>query len=131
MAYELRGEQILDKMFLVMSLDPNEEATRDYVIPASEKWSILAFGGSSSVSITKVYIAFSCDGGTTWLNPYDGNNTLLRCLNITKENAVYVQFPNGIELEGDGENTILRIGIENYDTVEALGINAWINGIVL
>lgn len=132
MPYEYSGYYILDKMFeaknVAMKNSSGNTVTKDYIIPKGETWCIKAFGGSASVNQAEIEFLFSSDQGVTWLNPYDGTNDKIRCLNLIKGNF-YFEVPVALEFESTKSNKyILRIQIKNLSDTQADEIVGWFNG---
>lgn len=124
--YEFHKYPVLDKMFEGVNIVVSGEDYQDYIIPAGEKWFLRGFGASSPVS-AEVEFKFSIDAGSSWFNPYDANNDVIRCMHVNK-GVESISLPIALEFEGDGENTVLRILVKNLDTVTTSEIIGWFNG---
>lgn len=120
MAYTL-----IEKVFEAKNLVTEVPAQKNYVIPNGETWTITQFGASASDMTVEVEFRYSNDGGSTWTNPFDNTEDVLRCL-LLNQNTVVDEITNPMVFTGSGTNVILQISITNFGNAEE--VMAWFNG---
>lgn len=127
MVFELRGYEVLDKVYEEEDINPGAELSRNYSIPAGEIWYIAQFGGCSNIDNSEVELKYSNDNGQTWTNPFDNGSDVLRCLHLQAGNPVNNQFTNPLKLLG-GEGVLIQILLKNRSEGIADEIVGWFNG---
>lgn len=116
----------LDKIYEETALAANTTKEKDYAIPDGEIWIIASFGSGSDIDGVVATLQYSEDNGTTFINPLDDDVDFIRKLHVTAgpQSGVNMQ---GIEFTG-GTNRILRMVLQNNNSVNVASTSCWING---
>lgn len=85
--------------------------TLDYSVPPNKELSIIELFASTNLSLQQVEVLYSEDGGNTWINPWDGDSTLILKLYIAAGVPASGK-PDATWFSG-GENIKLRVKITN------------------